>query len=280
MFKRKQIVVIGLVVVLMGLLLSLKIKKLEKVDEGHSTGAEAPEAAPALSLETVSTAAKQQIDAKFLKIITDLEAQLQQAGGAEKLSLQKKLAQQWDDLAQSAPAAFYYEEVADNSNAFADRIKAADLYSSAYQGTKDSLSQPALVAKAFANYDKALSMQPDNVDAKLGKGIAMVNGAGAPMQGIALLLEVVKTDPKNVKANMNLGLFSIKSGQFDKAIDRFKTVLEVQQTPDVWFYLATCYENRGEKKSAIEAYEEAKKIAANKQFGDYIDQHVKELKKQ
>jgi cytochrome c-type biogenesis protein CcmH/NrfG len=43
------------------------------------------------------------------------------------------------------------------------------------------------------------------------------------MQGITLLLEVVKQDPNNHAANLNLGMFAMKSGQYDKAVIRFKT---------------------------------------------------------
>jgi cytochrome c-type biogenesis protein CcmH/NrfG len=38
------------------------------------------------------------------------------------------------------------------------------------------------------------------------------------MQGIALLLEVVAKDPNNFSANLNLGMFAMKSGQYDKAV--------------------------------------------------------------
>lgn len=276
--KRKQIVVIGLTVVVMALLLSLKIKRLEKVEEdGHSTDTAASTAS--LTVGQVSETSKKQIDAKFVQIINDLEIKLQKSEGLERVETLKKIAQQWDDLGQPAPAAFYYEEIATNNNNFANWKKAGDLYTDAYQSIKDTVIMPSLVAKATSAYERALALKDDDLDVKTGLGIALVNGGVAPMAGITRLLEVVKIDPKNVKANMNLGLFSIKSGQFDKAIDRFKKVLDVQQTPDAWFYLATCYENTGEKKSAIEAYEQAKHIAADKQFADYIDKHIEELKK-
>ena len=43
------------------------------------------------------------------------------------------------------------------------------------------------------------------------------------MQGIMLLLDVVKQDPNNRNANLNLGMFAMKSGQYEKAVNRFKT---------------------------------------------------------
>lgn len=278
--NRKQIIVIGLVVVLMGLLLSLDIKGLVKEEGQHSgEGAENAAQTSILTIETVSETAKQNLNANLAQQIRDLEAQLKAADGSEKLELQKQLAAKWDDVNQPAPSAFYYEMLAKSGNNYSDWIKAGDLFTTAYQSTKDSLTQPALVQKAIETYQKALELQPTSLDAKTGLGVAYVSGTPNPMQGITLLLEVVKQDPKNAKANLNLGLFSIKSGQFDKAVNRFKTVIEVKPTPDVWFYLASAYENLGQKGEAIAAYEKSKELAADPNLSRYVDSKIQELKK-
>lgn len=278
MIKGKQIAVIGLVVVLMALLLSLDIKGLVKGDRGQPAGATAETGADAFPLEQVVGQAKQRVSTKFQQELSDLESQLAKAEGAEKSDLQKQLAQKWDDLNQAAPAAYYYEEFAAGSNKLEDWLKAGSLYTQAYEASKDSVVTPVLVAKATSAYQKALEMDPENLDAKTGLGSAMVGGPN-PMAGITILLEVVKKDPENVNANMNLGLFSIRSGQFDKGIERFKTVLKHRQSADVWFYLATCYENTGEKKSAIEAFEETKRLSTDATFSDYLEKRIQELKK-
>ncbi|MEJ6981015.1 tetratricopeptide repeat protein [Pedobacter sp. P351] len=275
--NRKQIAVIGLVVVLMGLLLSLDIKGLVK-EEDHS--AEVGETkASVLTIESASETGKQSLNANLAQQISDLENQLKSADATEKLNLQKQLAAKWDDVNQPAPGAFYFELLAKAGNNYSDWIKAGDLFTDAYQSEKDSLIQPALVQKAIESYQKALELQSGSLDAKTGLGVAYVSGTPNPMQGITLLLEVVKQDPKNVKANLNLGLFSIKSGQFDKAVNRFKTVIEVKPTPDAWFYLASAYENLGQKGEAITAYEKSKELAADPNLTRYVDGKIQELKK-
>ncbi|WP_069660556.1 tetratricopeptide repeat protein [Arcticibacter eurypsychrophilus] len=281
MIKGKQIAVIGLVVVLMGLLLSLNIKGLKKGEEGQHSGEAAEKASqlPMVSVESVSTTAKQALNANLSDQISSLESSIKSAGEPERFSLLKQIAQKWDDVNQPAPSAFYNEQIAEKENTLSAWLKTGDLFSSAYSSTKDTLIQPALVAKALVSYQKALDLNPKSLDAKTGLGVAYVSGTPEPMKGITLLLEVVKEDPKNVKANLNLGLFSIKSGQFDKGVIRFKNVLEKQQLPDAWFYLATCYENLGQKKEAIQAYETSKTLAADPGFSTYIDQRIQTLKK-
>jgi tetratricopeptide (TPR) repeat protein len=278
--NRKQIAVIGLVVVLMGLLLSLDIKGLVKEDEQSSgDGPENAAQTSALTIESVSQTAKQSLNANLAQQITELENQLQSADASEKVKLQRQLASKWDDVNQPAPSAFYFELLAKSGNNYSDWIKSGDLFTDAYQSEKDSLIQPALVQKAIGTYQKALELNPASLDAKTGLGVAYVSGTPNPMQGITLLLEVVKQDPKNAKANLNLGLFSIKSGQFDKAVNRFKTVLEVKPTPDAWFYLASAYENLGQKDDAIAAYEKSKELAADPNLSRDVDSKVQELKK-
>jgi cytochrome c-type biogenesis protein CcmH/NrfG len=169
--------------------------------------------------------------------------------------------------------------VAAKESTFDNWLVTGDRFTQAYQNTQDSLIQPALTQKASAAYQKALELNKNSLDAKTGLGMAYVNGSGNPMEGIQLLLGVVKEDPKNLKANLNLGLFSMKSGQFDKAIERFKTVIEQKPDAEAWFYLASSYENQGMVDDAVAAYQKCKELAADPSLGQFVDRKIKELKK-
>ncbi len=99
------------------------------------------------------------------------------------------------------------------------------------------------------------------------------------MQGIALLLEVVGKDPDNESANLNLGLFSMKSGQYAKAVPRFKTLIAHKPASfEPYFYLAETYKQLGQKTEAIAAYQKCKQLMPDPVFGQRIDQYIKELK--
>ena len=279
MLNRKQVVVVSSAIVLMGFMLSMDIQGLVKPKE-DSTGTTASQAAPqakVFSVEEVSALSKQTLTANLNKQVTDLEAALKSASENEKVDLHKKLAQQWDDLDQAAPAAFYYELIAQKEPGFTPWLKAGDKFTDAYQQTTDTLMQPALVQKAILAYQQADKLQPNTPEVKTGLGIAYVSGTPNPMQGIQLLLEVVKNDPKNLKANLNLGLFSMKSGQYDKAVERFKTVIAQAPSAEAWFYLASSYENMGMKSDAIGAYLKTKEIAADPNMSQFVDRKVNEL---
>lgn len=280
MLNRKQIIVTGSVVVLMGIMLSLDIQGLVKPNEAAENANVASQAETAvipISLDEISKAAKENLNANLNKQVSDLEAELKASSEPDKLSIQKKLAQQWDDVNQSAPAAFYYELIAEKVVNFDSWLKAGDKFTDAYQQSMDTLVQPALVQKAIDSYQKADKIKPNTLEVKTGLGIAYVTGTSNPMQGIQLLLEVVKNDPENLKANLNLGLFSMKSGQFDKAVERFKTVIAKAPSAEAWFYLASSYENMHLKTEAIAAYLKTKEIAADPNMSQFVDRKINEL---
>ncbi len=279
MFSAKQIAVIALIAVLVAALFSLNIKGLQKEEASKPTPAAKEQAVVALSLEQVSESAKQTINASLAAEITSLETALKNADEPSKLALYKQLAQKWDDVNVATPSAFYKELVAQTESSYENWVIAGDQLTTAYQTTQDSTSQPALVQKAITAYQAALKLNPASLDAKTGLGTAYVSGTPNPMQGITLLLEVVKKDPENIKANTNLGLFAMRSGQFDKAVTRFKTVIEQKPDPEAWFYLATSYENLGQNKDAILAYEKSKELAANPGLSNFVDQKIQALKK-
>jgi len=283
--RSKQTIIIGAILLLTAFLFTRDIKGLVKPTEENgkmpATGKVTEAAAsssPELSIETSSTAAKNVINQSLATDITALEGKYKNADGSEKTELAKELAQKWDDVEQITPSALYLEVVANANPNSKTWLTAGNQFIKAFESTQDSIAQPMLLQKANTSFKNALEKDPESIDAKTGLGVTVVNGLGAPMEGIAMLLEVVSRDPKNVKANMNLGLFSIKSGQFDKAIPRFNTVIATAPTPEAYFYLGTALENLDRKQEAVDAYLKSKKLAANPTLSSFIDKKVAELR--
>jgi len=277
--RTKQIILVSLSIGLAGFLFTRDVKGLIQPKEETQMEAARP-AAQALNLDEVSATAKNLIGLNVAKEISALEKAYKAASGTEQTEKARQLAQKWDDLEQTAPSALYLEIIATKEPAFQNWLAAGDRFQKAFENTRDSLIQPVMLQKAHAAFTKALALDSGSTDAKTGLGITIVNGMGAPMQGITMLREVVEKDPKNFKANMNLGVFALKSGQFDKAVIRFNDIItHIKATPEAYFYLATAYENLGKNTEAIEAYENSKKLAANPTITSFVDKKVAELKK-
>ena len=278
--NKKQIGVIVAVAIITGYLYSLPPKGLVKPKPTRANSGVASDkpAAPTVTVATVSAPAKAAIGDALADKINKLEAQLKTASAGDKLALQKQLAASWDDVNQPAPAAFYYQAVAQTENKVQDWLSAGERFNDAFKTSQDTTMQPAFITNAVDAFQKALKLKPESLEGKTGLGVAYVNGGASPMQGIALLLEVVKQDPKNLDANLNLGMFSMKSGQYEKAIDRFKTVIAVKPGFEPYYYLAQAYTQIGKKTEAIAAYQKCKEMMPDPAFGTRIDQYIKELK--
>jgi tetratricopeptide (TPR) repeat protein len=281
--KKKQIVVAVAVVAIMGYLYSLPVKGLIKTEatRGNAKGAAVAALKPNANITeaSVSALAKPNIDATIAQEISALEAKLKTAGEADKVTLQKQIAKAWDSVTQPAPAAFYYLDIAHKSNDMADWVNAGNRFNTAYKLSSDTAAQGTFVANAVEAFNHATKLQPASLEAKTGLGVAYVNGGAMPMQGIALLLEVVKQDPKNHDALLNLGMFAMKSGQYEKAVDRFKTLIAQKEEIEPYFYLAESYKQLGKKQEAIAAYEKCKGLMGDPVAGQRIDEYIKELKK-
>lgn len=281
--EKKQIAVIATVVVITGYLCYLRPTPLalaKAADKGTgkvASSAERPNANVTVTM--VSATAKTVIPQDQASRITGLENQLTSAtNDDEKLAAQKQLASQWDAAGQPAPAAFYYRDIAQKQNTAAGWIAAGTHFNDAYRLTQDTTAQPYFDAQAMDAFQNALKLSPESLDAKTGLGIAYVNGGGTPMQGIALLLDVIKHDPNNWNANFNLGMFSMKSGQYEKAVDRFKTASAAKPNDvEPILYLAESYKQLGLKKDAISAYQKCKQMIPDPTFDQKMDQYIKEL---
>ena len=279
--KQIQIIVVAAVVLVIGFLLFKPVKGLVDEEEKNAaaTTSQAEAAASQFNLSFVSEAAKRGLNPAIVNEITDLEAKANKAEGSERVKLYQQLADKWNDVEKPAPQAYIYEEMANIDPKFEYYLKSGDNYRKGYTNLQDTVLASALNQKAIEVYQKAVDLNGSSLDAKTGLGAAMVTGTNNPMAGIAILREVVQADPKNLEANKTLGLFSLQSRQFDRAIDRFKIVIEQKPDAESYFYLATGYENIGMKNEAIAAFQKSKELAADPSLSQFIDRRIEELSK-
>lgn len=278
--QSKQIILISAVLLLVVFLFTRDIKGLVKPKEDTTAAPAAGQMqaeAAEINLDEVSTVGKNLVGSAVAKEISTLENEFKTSNGSKKISLAASLAKKWDAVDQPVPSALYLEMVAQQEKTLDSWLASGEKLMKAFDNSRDSTLLQPLLQKANASYSAAVALDSTNLDAKTGLGITIVNGMGMPMQGIAMLMDVVKKDPKNLKANMSLGVFAIKSGQFDKAIARFNDIIAIKPTPDAYFYLATSYESLGKNKEAIDAYLQSKKLAGNLTLSKFIDRKVAEL---
>ncbi|MGL1888460.1 MAG: tetratricopeptide repeat protein [Reichenbachiella sp.] len=100
-----------------------------------------------------------------------------------------------------------------------------------------------------------------------------------PMQGILMMREVLEEYPENETALFNMGLLSMQSGQYEKAVQRFRKLISINSTHEqAAYYLAVCYNNVSDIEKSKEWFQKIKKMSSDPAILQSTDQYLKELK--
>lgn len=76
----------------------------------------------------------------------------------------------------------------------------------------------------------------------------------AQMKGVLKMRSLAENNPENAELQWNMGLFSVQTGQYEKAVSRFDKVIILDENRlDAYFQLASCYTALQDTSSAIEA---------------------------
>ena len=114
--------------------------------------------------------------------------------------------------------------------------------------------------------------------ARTAEAVALVQGTD-PMRGIMMLREILQEDPNNVEAHWHLGVFSVQSGQYDKALERFRKVVELDPEghPEAWLYLGRTYATIDSTELAIESLKKYRTLIQDTAIIHGVDRFLIEL---
>ncbi len=119
---------------------------------------------------------------------------------------------------------------------------------------------PTTATEAVGEFKKALDLAPDSTREKLNYALALLH-AGKAEQGVALLKEVQKRDPKLPHTWFNLGIYYRKNGDAETAIPQFEGMLKLTpEEPVAHYQLGALYKQLGKNAEAAAQFEEAAKL--------------------
>ena len=288
MKKPQLITLIAAVLLTGGLFLFGKTVPKKKViaaiehsaDDGHNHDA----SESSLSIDTILTIAKKQLNAEQVVRISTLENSISRGDVKDQqIHLYHQLAKFWADSAHSfMPYAWYTAEAARLENSEKSLTFAAQQILENLQGDNvpERIKWKALQAKDL--FERSLKINPDNDSAKVGLGACYLFGgiSTTPMEGILKIREVAEKDSANIYAQMMLAKGSLVSGQYDKAISRLEIVNRMKPVDlDAILLLAEVHERMGEKAKAISWYQKSLTIAKDAELKMAIEKRIAELKK-
>lgn len=260
-----------------------KTQSEHSTDDGHNH--DSPQGA--ISTDSILFYAKQNLPQDLVVRLAQMENSIVRGDVAEqKLHLMHQLARYWADSGRAFsrmawyPFAYYTGEAARLENSQKSLSFAAHLFLNAL-GSEESpqLKQwEALQAKDL--FERSLKLAPENDSSKIGLGASMLySGTESPMTGIGIIREVVQKDSTNVFGQQTLGEASLFSGQLDKAVERFKTVLKLQ--PANWqigLLLADTYLRMDLKEEAAQVYQTTLPHLTIPEIKKEVEQRITQLK--
>lgn len=158
------------------------------------------------------------------------QAALPAAKAAERVALLDSMIRHLEGRRRYEYAADYAEERARLDSSLDARLRAGQLSHLASQSfvvQQDSALFRRYSAQAIAQLAQVVEMAPENEEGLLYLGLALTL-SGVPqnsMQGILTIRKVLEINPANTEAAYQLGLFSLQTGQYEKAEARFRQVL-------------------------------------------------------
>ncbi|GAB3706275.1 hypothetical protein GCM10027592_39580 [Spirosoma flavus] len=242
----------------------------------HSSGAD-KKAAPA-DASTGAAMHEKPLSAAQQKRLLELRAQFLSAPVAEKAASGTKLITFFREATRYDSAAHYAEMLATSQPTEQNLLRAGDLYFEAYTFAVDAQKTASLGQKTRDLYQQALTKNPNLLSAKANMAMTYVN-TDTPMQGIMLLREVIKQDPTNELALFNLGLLSMRSNQYERAIERFRQILVTNPASrKAQFYLGISLAEAGQKAEARQVLEQVKKQEKDPQILAAVREYEERLK--
>jgi tetratricopeptide (TPR) repeat protein len=248
----------------------------EHADHDHKTGS--------IDFKEILTTAKRSITNDQNARLNVLEnAVIRGDVKDQQLHIYHQLARFWLDSAQVfEPYAYYTGEAAKLENSEKSLTFAARLFAERLMVVDEPAMQSWLANNGKVLFEKALQLNPNNDSNRIGLGACYIFGniSNNPMEGILPIRAIADKNPDNIYAQMILGLGGKKSGQYDKAIERFMAILRKEPANiEAIFHVAECYDLKGDRNNAIQYYEKAKKLVAIPEAKKELEKRIEELKK-
>ena len=190
----------------------------------------------------------------------------------------KALIDFYHNRGESVSEAYYTLQLAQQKKDVKLVLRAGDLFGATAAISNDDALHQYLLDKTVESYKLAMVLD-STTDNRLKLATAYLDQGTAPMQGVAILLDVVRKDSNNVDALFSLGKFGIVSHQYDKAIARLEKVVSLRpQNYDALFLLAEAYRGKGDSQKAIQLLEKCSKMVDKPELKKEIEQYIKNIK--
>lgn len=233
------------------------------------------------SFDSLHQAARAAMPAHAVEELAAAEKELQSVQDSQAMApAYEKIARIWQEHKQLPMAAHYYGVAAKLENSEKKLNFAGQFFLDLMHQPGTSPSVQLWEAQQAIDYlSRSRELDPGNDTTTMALASGYIEGTGETMQGVQLLLGITREKPDHIPANLILGRLAVQSGQFDKAMARFETVLKQQpENTEALYFMAEAWKGKGNKQKAIELFEQCKRIINNPDFSRDIDAYINTFK--
>lgn len=157
--------------------------------------------------------------------IADLRTLIQQENNFDKkANFAHSLARRYLDYGVLDSAVRYAEAIEEWVEGPNELV--ADIYFTAFERSPSPEEGTKYASEARRILEQLLDKDPTNLFLKNNLAMTLV-ASDNPMAGISMLREILAQDETNRQAILSLGLLAIQSGQFERAKERFETLVSL-----------------------------------------------------
>ncbi len=227
--------------------------------------------------EVVSDDHKSQLTPEKLAELNELKTSLENSTGEGYIKVLDKLLVFFQENTQLDSAAIYFEKFAEKNPNPDNWLKAGQLYFEAQTYALKPGSGEQLGEKARYFYQKLLDLNPNNLMVKTNFAMTFMESSN-PMQGITMLREVIDQEPDYVPALFNLGILSIRSNQFGRGKERFEQILKIDpKNYKAALNLGYCLAELNDKENAVKILQQVVSGSSNNEEVEAAKNLIKEI---
>lgn len=219
------------------------------------------------NLDALLIAAKGEIGPAQAAEIGTLEQQLQAAtADAAKAEALKSLSGKWYEYRKPAIAGAYAQQVAEIENTEDAWSIAGTTYAICIQLSEEPKVRDFCANRAITAFENAISINPDNVAHRVNLALTYAENPPQdnPMRGPTMLLELNQAYPNNVLILNSLARLAIKTGQYDRALERLEqSYAQESQNANTICMLAQVHNALGNGEAAAEFARKCETVRSN-----------------
>ncbi len=206
------------------------------------------------NIQVLQQEAKAEMSNDQLSEIASIDFQLQAAeDDSSRIETLKSLSGKWYQLGYPAIAGYYAQEIAEQlSTAESWSITGTTFTLCIQQSTQEKV-RDFCTGRAINAFESAISLAPSEMSNRVNLALVYTENPPSenPMKGILMLRDLNEEDPENVIVLNSLGRLAIKTGQYERAVERLEQAFNSDPgNINTICLLANAYQGAGEIEKA------------------------------